>query len=117
MSQISKIKEMKERPNTTRGEVLEMNKNAPYSNTERSTKSKRKSTSRRKHKVNTDNEIKIRQNNSYIPQNIYRIQSDPDESDSIQSDHTAINLSQTKKRGDYPLASFSFSCSLSAAYV
>ncbi|CAI2370221.1 unnamed protein product [Moneuplotes crassus] len=60
----------------------------------RSIKSKR-SRSRRKHKINTDNEIKIA--NPYDQVNNFRPQMDPDDCDSNFSEHTAVNLSQTKK--------------------
>jgi hypothetical protein len=86
----------RERPNSARDSNFEFNQNPSQSHDAHFRKKKRRMSSKRKHKVNTDNEIKIHKNTSYGNIGAYQPQVDPEESDDVHSDHTAINLNEQK---------------------
>lgn len=87
---------IRERPGSARENHFDFNQNISQNYDASLIKKKRRASSKRKHKVNTDNEIKIHKNTSYSQVGAFRPQVDPEETESTYSDHTAINLSEQK---------------------
>lgn len=87
---------IRERPGSARDDHFEFNQNLSQNYDAALIKKKRRPSSKRKHKVNTDNEIKIHKNTSYSHVGAFKAQADPEETESTYSEHTAINLSEQK---------------------
>jgi hypothetical protein len=91
INQVTNLKSSKERPNSARGPLFKFNPSSQNSERPRS-KKRKPSIKPKKYKVNTNNEIHIQQNISYMPSVAHNLNQEYDESSNSYSDHTAIPI-------------------------